>query len=218
MPDQTPGFRPGRIRRAVTPIARALTERLVGPSKAMRASQFAQLPTPAGHVVMLGDSITQLGVWEEWFAGRPVLNRGISGDTSADLLARVDTAVHDPVAVFLLIGTNDLTIGVALQDIVANVRALLAAIEDRAPGTPVVLQSVMPRTHRYRADIGVLNRAYRALAEETTHVTFLDLTHALVDDAGDLRQDLSADRIHLNGAGYAAWVEVLRPELARFTG
>ena len=53
----------------------------------MRASQFAELAPAPGHVVLLGDSITEQGLWQEWFSGQPVLNRGISGETSADLLA-----------------------------------------------------------------------------------------------------------------------------------
>jgi lysophospholipase L1-like esterase len=210
----TASFSPDLVRRAVAVLGRTLGPKLLGPGQRMRASQFATLGARPGHVVFLGDSITQGGLWQEWFAGAPVLNRGIDGETSADLLRRVHSAVLDPLAVFLLIGTNDLTSGVSLQEITANVRALLAEIERRAPGTPVVVQSVMPRTPRFRDDLRLLNRAYRQVVDGSgDHVEYLDLWPALADDDGDLRTEYTEDRLHLNGPGYAAWVDVLRPRV-----
>jgi lysophospholipase L1-like esterase len=176
------------------------------------------VPAP-GHVVLLGDSSTEFGLWQEWFSGQPVLNRGIGGETSADLLRRLDSAVHQPAGVFLLIGTNDLTAGVPLQDITGNVRTLLDEIERRAPGTPVVVQSVMPRTARFRDDIRLLNEAYRGLVDSATaEVQYLDLWPALADEQGLLRSEFTGDGLHLTGAGYAAWVDVLRPHVTRVVG
>jgi lysophospholipase L1-like esterase len=173
-------------------------------------------PPPAGHVVLLGDSLTQFGLWEEWFAGIPVLNRGVSGETSDDLLVRLDDAINDPVAVFLLIGTNDLAWGYSAQHIAGNVRAILAEIERRAPGTPVVVQSVPPRTRPFRDPIRALNQAYRDLvAAAGPNVEYLDLWPALADEHGDLRTSFTPDGVHLSGAGYAAWLGVLGPRLAR---
>ena len=210
-------FSPDFVRRFLAePILPPLLRKVMGPGQRMRASQFAQFPPPDGHVVMLGDSITELGLWHEWFAGTPVLNRGIGGETSADLLRRLDTAIGLPSVVFLLIGTNDLTLGVPLQKIIANVRTLLAEVERRAPGTPVVVQSVMPRTPRYRADLRLLNSAYQALVEESgPSVEYLDLWPALADEQGDLIKAYGEDRLHLNGPGYAAWLDVLRPQVER---
>lgn len=217
--DSAPGepsasFSPDLVRRAGAVLARVAGSKLLGPGQRMRASQFALLGAPPGHVVFLGDSITQGGLWQEWFAGAPVLNRGIDGETSADLLRRVDSAVLDPLAVFLLIGTNDLTSGVPLQQIIENVGVLLAEIQRRAPGTPVVVQSVMPRTPRFRDDLRLLNRGYRHLVDRSgDHVEYLDLWPALADSDGDLRAEYTEDRLHLNGRGYAAWVDVLRPRV-----
>jgi lysophospholipase L1-like esterase len=212
----TAEFSPDLVRRLVEPVAPLLARTLLRRGQVMRASQFAQFPPPDGQVVLLGDSITELGLWQEWFAGMPVLNRGIGGESSADLLRRLETAIGRPTAVFLLIGTNDLTLGVTLQEIVGNVRTLLAEVERRAPGTPVVVQSVMPRTRRYRDDVRLLNRAYQAIVGAAgDHVEYLDLWPALADERGELRKAFTEDRLHLNGPGYAAWVDVLRPRLER---
>jgi lysophospholipase L1-like esterase len=212
--ESTASFSPDLVRRAGAVLARVVGLKLLGPAQRMRASQYATLGVPSRHVVFLGDSITQGGLWQEWFAGAPVLNRGIDGETSADLLRRVDSAVLDPLAVFLLIGTNDLTSGVSLREITANIRTLLAEIERRAPGTPMVVQSVMPRTPRFRDDLRLLNRAYQQLVDSSgENVEYLDLWPTLADDDGDLRAEYTEDRLHLNGPGYAAWVDVLRPRV-----
>jgi lysophospholipase L1-like esterase len=167
-------------------------------------------------VVLLGDSLTQFGLWEEWFAGVPVLNRGVSGETSDDLLVRLDGAINDPIAVFLLIGTNDLAWGYSPQHIAGNVRAILAEVDQRAPGTPVVVQSVMPRTRAFRDAILAVNHEYRALVDAAgPHVEYLDLWPALADHDGDLRGAFTPDGVHLSGAGYGAWLTVLQPHVER---
>jgi lysophospholipase L1-like esterase len=167
-------------------------------------------------VVLLGDSLTQFGYWERWFAGVPVLNRGVSGETSEDLLLRLDDAVNDPIAVFLLIGTNDLAWGLSAQHIASNVWAILAEIDRRAPGSPVVVQSVPPRTRPFRDAIRALNAAYRDLVRAAgPQVEYLDIWPALADEHGDLRTAFTPDGVHLSGAGYAAWVEVLWPHVQR---
>lgn len=180
-----------------------------------RRLQFAAVGVPAGQIVFLGDSISEFGLWHEWFPEEPVLNRGVGGETSGQVLARLDTAINAPLGVFLLIGTNDLTAVIPEDEVAANVRAILDGIERRAPGTPVWVQSVMPRTTRFRAEIEALNRRYRDLVDAAPgQVRYLDLWPALATSAGTLKPEYSLDALHLNGEGYRAWLEVLRPEIA----
>lgn len=209
-------FSPGLLRRFLIEPLCPLGAKLLLPSQIMRASQFDQFAAPDDQVVMLGDSITEGGLWQEWFPGAPLRNRGIGGETTADILRRLDTAIGRPAAVFLLIGTNDITAGSSLRAITDDVRTLLTEVERRAPGTPVLVQSVMPRTPRFRDDIRLLNRAYQVLVDQAgDHVEYLDLWPALADEQGDLIKAFTQDGIHLNGLGYAAWVDVLRPHLER---
>ena len=204
----------GRARRAVGSAAARLFARLQAAQQEHRRLQFEATGTPDGRVVFLGDSISEGGLWDEWFPDQPVLNRGIGGETSAQVLARLDSAIAGPRAVFLLVGTNDLTTAVPEDDIVDNVEAILDDIERRAPWTPVHVQSVMPRTARFRDSVRSLNRRLeRLVAGRPDHVHFLDLWPALADADGDLRREYSIDRLHLNGEGYRAWTDVLRPVL-----
>ena len=204
-----------RARRAVRAATARLVSRLQAAQQEHRRLQFEATGTPDGRVVFLGDSISEGGLWDEWFPDQPVLNRGIGGETSAQVLARLDSAIAGPRAVFLLVGTNDLTTAVPEDDIVDNVEGILDEIERRAPWTPVHVQSVMPRTARFRDSVRSLNqRLERLVAGRPDHVHFLDLWPALADADGDLRREYSIDRLHLNGEGYRAWTEVLRPVLA----
>ena len=179
-------------------------------SIAMRTSQFEQLPSPAGRVVFLGDSITEGGLWQEWFPEVDCVNRGIGGDTIDNLLARLDTAIDTPAAVFLLIGTNDLGLGRSVDRVAADMRHLVREVRDRAGKAPLFVQSVMPRRGRFAARIRELNDSYVDIAEQAEAV-YIDLWPALADENDCLRAEFTRDRLHLGGAGYAAWAEVLRP-------
>jgi hypothetical protein len=93
-------------------LARTLGAPFVAGSQRTRRDQLNSLTPPPGSFVLFGDSITEYGKWEEFLAGLPVVNRGIGGETSAQVLERLDPALNKPKAVALLIGTNDLSIGV----------------------------------------------------------------------------------------------------------
>ncbi|MEV6138986.1 GDSL-type esterase/lipase family protein [Nocardia sp. NPDC051990] len=176
----------------------------------MRTSQFEQLPPPTGRVVFLGDSITEGGLWQEWFPEVESVNRGIGGDTIDNLLTRLDTAIDAPAAVFMLIGTNDLGLGRSTDRVAADMRRLVGGVRDRAAEAPLFVQSVMPRRGRFAGRIRELNHVYREIAEQAEAV-YIDLWPALADENGCLRGEFTRDRLHLSGAGYAAWVELLRP-------
>lgn len=185
---------------------------LLGPVQRARQTQLAALPTPPGSIVFLGDSITEGGEWSEWFTGIPVINRGVSGEVSGQVLARIAGAINDPKAVLLLIGTNDIARAVPTSEIVDNVRAILNSIDRLAPGTPVIVQSIMPRALAFREEVRHVNTLLReVVASAGDRVRWVDLWPALATAEGTLRPEFTEDKLHLNGAGYAAWVDVIRP-------
>ncbi len=192
-----------------------IEKRFLKPGREMKASQFQELHPRPGGVVFLGDSITEGGLWHEWFPDVAVVNRGIDGDTTAGVLARLDSALTGPpAALFLLIGTNDLTMRAKPEEIAARVENIIDAIHEAAPDTRVVLQSVMPRNTRFHAKLRTLNDMYRRVAVERD-VEFIDLWPALSTNDGTLRPEFTLDDLHLGGAGYRAWVGVLRPHVDR---
>ena len=205
------GRRSGRF------LFRTIVSSLLRSTQTARRTQFDALGPSRARVVMLGDSITEFGIWDEWLPDTPIVNRGIGGEISSQVLARLSSAIDQPLAVFLLVGTNDLAFGVAPLEIAHNVASILREIERVAPGTPVVVQSVMPRALVFRDEIVTLNLLFKNLVTNAPdHVRYLDLWPVLATPEGSLRPELTEDRLHLNGNGYREWVEVLRPIMDEF--
>ncbi|RFA08122.1 hypothetical protein B7R54_01990 [Subtercola boreus] len=181
-----------------------------------RAQLFEALPAPTGRLVLFGDSITEGGFWDGWLPGRPVTNRGIGGDTVAQLTARIDTAIDSPLAISVLAGTNDLVRGDPkdADSIGRRFETLIAQIREREPSAPLIINSVMPRGKKYIDAITTINTHYRRIAAQYD-AHYLDLWPALATPDQTLRKEFTPDGLHLNGQGYRAWASVLKPALDR---
>jgi lysophospholipase L1-like esterase len=170
-------------------------------------------PGDAHRVVFLGDSITDGWRLEQSFPGKPYVNRGIGGQTTPQMLARVFADVIDlkPAAVVLLAGINDIagnTGPETLTMIAENIQAITELAV--AHGIPVILCSLTPVsdytahpqtvTHP-PADILAVNAWLRNYATKA-NVGFADYYAALADEKGRLREGYSADGLHPNARGY----------------
>jgi lysophospholipase L1-like esterase len=131
------------------------------------------------------------------------------------VLDRLDSAIFEPRAVSLLIGTNDLSgLGRShrVDDIADQMDEVLSRIRAMAPNAPLFVNGVMPRSKGLADQIEQLNVRYRELATKQGAV-FIDLWPSFVGTDRSLRKDLTGDGTHLNGAGYRVWVDILRPHL-----
>lgn len=167
-------------------------------------------PIEPGSVVFLGDSITAGAPWNRLFPTTSLRNRGVNADESAGVRARVSAiAAARPGKIFLLIGTNDLNRGYAIEAIAHQVAATLATIQKRSPWTRVYLQSVLPREGVAPARILALNRALRDVAGRGG-ADWIDLYPAFLDTAGrSIRPDLTSDGLHLSREGYRVWRDAI---------
>lgn len=195
-----------------------------------RAANATLEPALAGEprVVFFGDSITDLWRLEAFFPRKPYVNRGIGGQTTAQMLVRFRQDVLDlrPRAVVILAGTNDLagnTGPASNEEIQANILSMVDLC--RANGVAVVLSSILP-VHDYTPQselafplrpperIVTLNRWLKATAVAGGHV-YLDYFSAMVDGKGLLRRDLADDGLHPNNAGYTIMARLAAPAIAR---
>jgi lysophospholipase L1-like esterase len=174
-------------------------------------------------VVFMGDSITD--VWNHpefggFFPGKPYLDRGISGQTTPQMLIRFrpDVIALQPKVVVILAGTNDLS-GNTGPMTVSETENNLASMAELATanGIRVVLASILPvsnyghdwkgnpqdiRIGRPPQKILEINAWMKKYAAEKGHV-YLDYFAATVDNQGLLKKELSEDGLHPNAAGYA---------------
>jgi lysophospholipase L1-like esterase len=170
-----------------------------------------------GAVVFFGDSITQ--GWASLATDFPnfkVANRGISGDTTRGLRYRLKGDVIDvkPKAVAMLIGTNDLDQGAEPELVATNLKAIVSELHAALPAMPIVISKVMPRgpkPEKYPEKIQQLNALYEAAFRDDKLITFCDTWTLFDDGTGQCKKEEFPDMLHPNAAGYAKWVEALRP-------
>jgi lysophospholipase L1-like esterase len=183
-----------------------------------------------GRVVFFGDSITDLWKLENYFPGKPYVNRGISGQTTPQMLLRFRQDVIDlkPRAVVILAGTNDIagnTGPMRNEDIEANLVSMAELA--KANKIPVVFASILP-VHNYTAKsqdffaqrpaarILQVNQWLKAYCEKKGMV-YLDYFSAVVDDKGLLKRELAEDGLHPNDAGYKLMVPLAEKAIAKAT-
>lgn len=185
-----------------------------------------------GQTVLFGDSITEIfNSYELFYAfsqttGQAVYNRGISGDTSDRLLERLECNALNisPKNLVILIGTNDIGIGVPTEYILRNIQEILSTTQKLCPNTNIVLQAIYPvNSHlsviarqmvgkRRNKKILEINEELHKIALESK-VQWLDLTKVLSDEKGRLAKEYCYDGLHLNAQGFEIVSENIIPLL-----
>ncbi len=169
-----------------------------------------------GAVVFLGDSITQgWSTLAKDFPTMKVANRGISGDTARGVRYRLKEDVLDlqPRAVSILIGTNDLDLGGEPEQVMENVKAIIAELQKQNASVPIVLNRVMPRgakPGKFPEKIQKLNGLIDGLAKANPRITVFDAWALFDDGQGSCKKEEFPDMLHPNKAGYAKWRAALQ--------
>jgi lysophospholipase L1-like esterase len=170
------------------------------------------------NVILLGDSITEGFNVSKYFPDRHVLNRGIGADVVGNalpesdkrgILRRMDESIFDcsPAEVFLLIGINDLGMGHKPETMEAGYRKILEEVKTRTPDVRLYVQSVLPTRGnfaKHNAHVIDLNKRLQKLAKEFGD-DYIDLHSKMADDKGELKDEFTADGLHLKDPGYQLW-------------
>lgn len=173
-------------------------------------------------VVFFGDS--HIGGWHlaEYFPGKPYINRGIGGQTTAQMLVRFRADVVDlkPRVVLILGGTNDVLIHLRKLPFEQTVENYASMADLARQHNIKVIFSAVPPVNDYRGEkwssrlehpdsIQKLNEWLRNYCA-TNGCIFLDYFDQLVDQKGMMKNELSDDGEHFNSAGYtlvSGWAE-----------
>ena len=220
-----------------TQLTRAQTRLSDWPQLARYRDANTKVVTPLkneARVVFMGDSITDS--WDDpkfggFFPGRPYIDRGISGQTTPQMLIRFRDDVIDlrPRVVVILAGTNDLagnTGPMTLEEIEGNLTSMAELA--KANSIKPVLASLLPisdyeqrdgkpinqSTRRPPEKIRALNEWMKAYAAQNKLI-YLDYYSAMIDDKGFLKEDLSEDGLHPNAKGYAIMAPLAEASIAK---
>lgn len=197
---------------------------------------------PDTELLLIGDSITNnydkarapdenfQPTWNEFYAPRNALNLGFSGDTTANVLWRLDHGEVDgiqPKVAIVLIGTNNTGHGQTAEQTEIGLDAILARIEQHLPRTHILLLGILPsdisddKTSRDRA----VNRYLATCYGENPTVTYLDIG-SIFEKAGAINTSLFYDprlswhpkALHPDTVGQRMMAEAIEPTLASLMG
>jgi len=108
-----------------------------------RMEYFRQNPLEKNQIIFLGNSHTQGGKWQEYFPNKRIANRGIVGDNTDGILARLDEIINaQPEKLFILSGVNDISQNLDNDYIINNMRQIIRRVKDGSPETVIFLQII----------------------------------------------------------------------------
>jgi lysophospholipase L1-like esterase len=184
-----------------------------------RKSHFALLPSQKNkkETIFLGASIIQYCEWNELLGYPNIRNRGIAGDTTQDILTRINEIINrKPAQLFIMIGLNDIMEGKSLTSMKKSFKNILETCSAQSPHTTIYILSILPVNKRITNStklnkiISKTNKAHRMTALQLGH-KFIDLNKTLQNENHFLRGSYTIDGIHLNGSGYQKIREHILP-------
>jgi lysophospholipase L1-like esterase len=196
-------------------------------------------------LVFLGDSITQnwerqgatpetdfQGVWQRYYGNRRPLNMGVSGDTTGNVLWRIEHGELDgisPKVIVLLIGTNNTgrTRFWPADQTTEGIRLIIEDIHRKLPKTKVLLLAILPKDstpEKLQADAAV-NSSIKKMYAQSPFVSYFDAGSALMKD-GQLDQSLFSDptanpprpALHPTAVGQEKVAAAMEPVLSKLLG
>ncbi|MCW9026454.1 MAG: GDSL-type esterase/lipase family protein [Thiovulaceae bacterium] len=159
---------------------------------------------------MLGDSITEWGIWNQLLEQTSIYNQGISGNTTQDILNRINYIDLDLKQVFLMIGINDILSGYELEYIQKNYIEIVQTLQNKR--CKIILQSTLYVGRELPQEVNdaveKLNIYIKKYAEEN-NLTYLDINEILAPNKY-LEENYTLDGVHLSEKAYIEWSSIIK--------
>jgi lysophospholipase L1-like esterase len=178
-----------------------------------RIKSFKKEPLMAGDIAFIGNSITeQGGNWAKRLNNAKIKNRGISGEVTEGVLARLGEIYHfKPSKVFIKIGINDLfTDDLTAAYVGNNILKIVQNIHLNCPKTKIYVQTILPTsTENIALKIKTVNTILKNNAIKN-HFVLIDLYSVFADEKDIIKTALTTDGVHLNEVGYNIWTNYIK--------
>lgn len=169
-------------------------------------------------IIMLGDSIIEGAAWNELLGIQCIANRGVSGDTTEGILARLpDIYKLNPEICFLMTGINDIENSVPAETIINNMEIIIEEL--RSNGIQVITQSTIyaakniKNWKKMNAEIDKINFWLEEYSRGR-NLLYIDI-NKLLKSGNALNAEYTYDGIHLLAAGYQKWKDLLLPVIEK---
>lgn len=173
--------------------------------------------------VFLGDSLTDYFDLDAAFPDYSVVNSGVAGNTTDNVLADLNNRVtiYNPSQVFVWLGTNDLRDGKTPQQTIESLQEIIDQIQTERSLAKITLISLIPVNAQVNpATVGLrsndhiqeVNQGLQEIAKEQ-ELDYIDLFSELKDEQGNLKSEYTVDGLHLSDAGYQVVLGIIEPYL-----
>tara|TARA_B100001769_G_C22002871_1_gene538906 strand:- start:16 stop:756 length:741 start_codon:yes stop_codon:yes gene_type:complete len=198
-----------------------------------RINEFKQNPIGYNKIVFLGNSITEGGGnWNDRFNISNAVNRGITGDFTVSMQARLKEIYHyKPLKLFLLIGINDIFDGVVPfatektpKKIARNIFDIADSIKSHSENTNIFIHTILPvNEEEFRINRGFYPEHDYPLEKQILEINYqilelgikggyniIDLHPLFINKEGKMKKELARDGLHLNQNGYEKWCDQIK--------
>lgn len=187
-----------------------------------------------------GDSITRrwgaseakyadfLANWKENFFGWNAANFGWGGDTTANILWRLQNGELDgvnPKVIVLMAGTNDVGNNPddsKIEQVTAGIKAILDVMREKSPRATIILMGITPRNggRGGKAIVAIINQINERISQfaDGKTIRYLNINDKLANPDGALIEGMTVDGLHLSLKGYQIWADALKPILTDLLG
>jgi lysophospholipase L1-like esterase len=182
---------------------------------------FRSEPIVKGKIIFLGNSITEFGDWQKLLNDSTVINRGIAGDNTFGVLARLEDVINrEPSKLFIKIGINDVSQNIPVEIIVKNISTIIKSVKAKSPMTKIYIHSILPTNDNVKNEypdaynkndiVNLINRQLKKQAEKY-NIIYIDINKIFSDKYGKLDiKYADSDGLHLNDFAYKTWIELLK--------
>ncbi len=182
--------------------------------------------TEYDNFVFLGDSITDWYAFDEFYDNIPVVNSGVAGNKTTDILDNIENrvGVYNPTKVFLLIGTNDIGERTP-KEIVNNIGKIVNKIRKIRPKTKIYIESLLPVNNsddskvnketvreRTNKEIEEINKLLKEYCDKNK-ITYINTYDEFVSEDNQMDLKYTTDGLHLSNLGYLHLTKILLPYL-----